>query len=131
MDKRAKEIAKKLDITVEEALEMLAEDKRVDRMTKAKDIDSDLNDKQRKTIKKYTNVARGREVNTSDAYGKKKTRVIKDDEVKQSVINALAETLENIADKVEIANKQKTILFSIGSDNFEIDLKRKRKPKEK
>lgn len=131
MRERALEIAKKLDITVDEALEMLAEDKKVDRMTKAKDIDSDLNDKQRKTIKKYTNVARGREVNTSDAYGKKKTRVIKDDEVKQNVINALAETLENIADKVEIANKQKTILFSIGSDNFEIDLKRKRKPKEK
>lgn len=131
MRERALEIAKKLDITVDEALEMLEEDKKVDRMTKAKEIDSDLNDKQRKTIKKYTNVARGREVNTSDAYGKKKTRVIKDDEVKQSVINALAETLENIADKVEIANKQKTILFSIGSDNFEIDLKRKRKPKEK
>ena len=131
MRERALEIAKKLDITVEEALEMLEEDKRIDRMTKAKDIDSDIDDKQRKTIKKYTNVARGREVNTSDAYGKKKTRVIKDDEVKQSVINALAETLENIADKVEITNKQKTILFSIGSDNFEIDLKRKRKPKEK
>ena len=131
MRERALEIAKKLDITVDEALEMLAEDKKVDRMTKAKEIDSDLNEKQRKTIKKYTNVARGREVNTSDAYGKKKTRVIKDDEVKQNVINALAEILENVADKVEIANKQKTILFSIGSDNFEIDLKRKRKPKEK
>ena len=110
---------------------MLAEDKKVDRMTKAEEIDSDIDDKQRKTIKKYTNVARGREVKTSDAYGKKKTRVIKDDEVKQSVITTLAETLENIADKVEITNKQKTILFSIGSDNFEIDLKRKRKPKEK
>lgn len=131
MDKKILKIAKTLDITYQEALEMLEEDKKIDKMTKAKDIDSDLSENQKKARKKYTNVARGREVNTTDAYGNKKKRTIKEDESKQTIISALAETLKTLADKVDIANKQKTILFSIGDENFEIDLKRKRKPKEK
>jgi hypothetical protein len=131
MDKRIMEIAKKLDISYAEAEEMLAEDKKVDRMTKAKDINGDLDDKQRKTIKKYTNVARGKQVASTDAYGKKKTRTIKADDVKQMLIKLIAETLENSAevDSVNITNIQKTIAFKIGDDDFEIDLKRKRKPK--
>lgn len=131
MDKaRVLEIAKTLDISYDEALEMLSEDKEIDRM-KDKEVTSDISEEHKKTIKKYTNVSRGREVNGVDAYGKKKKRTIKEDEVKRMLISTIANALENLedVDTVNITNIQKTIAFKIGDDDFEIDLKRKRKPK--
>ena len=131
MDKaRVLEIAKTLDISYDEALEMLAEDKEVDRM-KDKDVTSDISEEHKKTIKKYTNVGRGREVESVDAYGKKKKRTVKDDDVKQMLITLIAESLEDSFEikDINITNKQKTIAFKVGDDDFEIDLKRKRKPK--
>ena len=45
------------------------------------------------------------------------------------LIKTIADVLETVADKVDITNIQKTISLTIGDDTFEIDLKRKRKPK--
>lgn len=132
MNDRIMQIAKSLDISYDEAKEMIEEDKAIDRMTKTEEINSDLDEKQRKAIKKYTNVGRGKSVDGVNAYGKKIKRTIKADEVKQSIIQIIAETLENCGqvDTVTITNIQKTIAFKIGADDFEIDLKRKRKKKE-
>ena len=132
MNDRIMQIAKSLDISYDEAKEMIEEDKAIDRMTKTEEINSDLDEKQRKAIKKYTNVGRGKSVDGVNAYGKKIKRTIKADEVKQSIIKIIAETLENCeqVDTVTITNIQKTIAFKIGADDFEIDLKRKRKKKE-
>ena len=132
MNDKIAQIAKTLDISYEEAKEMLEEDKAIDRMTKTEDINSDLDASQKKTIKKYTNVGRGKSVDGVNAYGKKTKRTIKTDEVKQSIITLIAETLQNYAqaEDVNITNVQKTIAFKIGADDFEIDLKRKRKKKE-
>lgn len=132
MNDRIMQIAKSLDISYDEAKEMIEEDKAIDRMTKTEEINSDLDEKQRKAIKKYTNVGRGKSVDGVNAYGKKIKRTIKADEVKQSIIKIIAETLENCeqVDTVTITNIQKTITFKIGADDFEIDLKRKRKKKE-
>lgn len=128
--KELEKIAKTLDITIEEAKEMLEEDKKIDRM-KVSAVNNDMSTEQKKAIKKYTNVARGREIQCADAYGKKKKRTIKADDVKQMLIKLIAETLENSSevDEVNITNIQKTITLKIGDDDFEIDLKRKRKPK--
>ena len=53
MDKdRIARIAKTLDISYEEAKEMLEEDKKVDRM-KDKDVTNEINEEQKKAIKKY------------------------------------------------------------------------------
>ena len=132
MNDRIAHIAKTLDISYDEAKQMLEDDKRIDRMTKTEDINEDLNDDQKKAIKKYTNVGRGKSVDGVNAYGKKTKRTIKADEMKQFIIKILAETLENCeqVDIVTITNIQKTISFKIGEDDFEIDLKRKRKKKE-
>ena len=132
MDKvRIEQLMKTLDITYDEAVEMLNEDKEIDRM-KDSEVTSDLSADQKKAIKKYTNVARGKEVERVDAYGKKKKRTVKDDDVKQMLITLIAETLEDSFEvkDVNITNKQKTIAFKVGADDFEIDLKRKRKKKE-
>lgn len=132
MNDRIMHIAKTLDISYDEAKEMLEEDKKIDKMTKSEEINSDLNADQKKAIKKYTNVGRGKSVDGVNAYGKKTKRTIKADEVKQFVIRLIADTLENYdqVEMVTITNIQKTITFKIGDDDFEIDLKRKRKKKE-
>jgi hypothetical protein len=124
MNERALKMMKTLDITYEEALELIEEDKAIDRMTKSDDINSDLTAEQRKTLKKCTNVAKG-----ADAYGKKRVRTIKIDDNKVMIIDLIAKILEENEIDFEVINKQKTIAISIGDENFEIDLKKKRQPK--
>lgn len=117
---------KTLDISREEAIEILNEDKEIDRMTSMNEIDSDISAEHRKIKKECTNVKKG-----VNAYGKTTTRELKPDENKRYIINLLEEALrsgDNIVN-VEITNVQKYITFSIGSENFELDLKRKRAKK--
>lgn len=116
---------KSLDITREEALGLMEEDKEVDRMTKMSDIDNDISEEQKKAKKKYSNVKKG-----VNAYGKTTTRELKPDENKRLIISTIAKTLEeNGFENVEVTNIQKYITFKIGSEVFEIDLKRKRQSK--
>jgi|GEM_PF-1712722 len=126
MNEQILKLMKTLDITEEEALELYNEDKEVDKMTKMSDIDSDISEEQKKAKKKYTNVKRG-----VNAYGKTTTRELKPDENKRLIIQTIAKALTECAEvsNLEITNIQKYIAFSIGSEDFEIDLKRKRKKK--
>ena len=126
MEKQIEKLMKTLDISREEAIEILNEDKEIDRMTSMSEIDSDISAEHRKIKKECTNVKKG-----VNAYGKTTTRELKPDENKRYIINLLAEALrsgDNIVN-VEITNAQKYITFSIGSENFELDLKRKRAKK--
>ena len=126
MEKQIEKLMKTLDITREEAIELINEDKEIDRKSFSQ-IDDDLTEEQKQAKKKYTNVKRG-----VNAYGKKTERVIKPDENKRMIINTIAKALEGsgFALNVNITNPQKYISFSIESEDFEIDLKRKRKKKE-
>ena len=125
MEEKILKLMKSLDITREEALELMAEDKEVDRMTKMSDIDNDISEEQKKAKKKYSNVKKG-----VNAYGKTTTRELKPDENKRLIISTIAKTLEeNGFENVEVTNIQKYITFKIGSEVFEIDLKRKRQSK--
>ena len=125
MEEKILKLMKSLDITREEALELMEEDKEVDRMTKMSDIDNDISEEQKKAKKKYSNVKKG-----VNAYGKTTTRELKPDENKRLIISTIAKTLEeNGFEDVEVTNIQKYIAFKIGSEVFEIDLKRKRQSK--
>lgn len=125
MEEKILKLMKSLDITREEALELMEEDKEVDRMTKMSDIDNDISEEQKKAKKKYSNVKKG-----VNAYGKTTTRELKPDENKRLIISTIAKTLEeNGFENVEVTNIQKYITFKIGSEVFEIDLKRKRQSK--
>lgn len=123
MEKQIEKLMKTLDISREEAIEILNEDKEIDRMTSMNEIDSDISAEHRKIKKECTNVKKG-----VNAYGKTTTRELKPDENKRAIIKVLEQALidSGIATNVEITNIQKMIAFSIGSENFEIDLKRKR-----
>ena len=126
MEEKILKLMKSLDITREEALELMEEDREVDRMTKMSDIDNDISEEQKKAKKKYSNVKKG-----VNAYGKTTTRELKPDENKRLIIQTIAKALMKCAEvsNLEVTNIQKYIAFSIGSEDFEIDLKRKRKKK--
>ena len=65
--KRLKMIMKNLDLTEEQAKELLEEDKRIDRMRKFSDIQSDLTEEQKKVSKKARQTAK----QTSDNHQRK------------------------------------------------------------
>lgn len=63
---------------------------------------------------------------------KKKTqkeRVKKDNPTKEMIITEIAKILPNFATNINIENTGKLITFTIGNDDFKIDLAQKRKPK--
>lgn len=53
----------------------------------------------------------------------------KEDAVKQELIALLAAALGESAENIEITNKERMIAFTVGEDNFEVMLTKKRKPK--
>lgn len=126
MEEQILKMMKTLDISREEAIELINEDKEIDRK-KDSQVDDDLSAEQKKAKKKYTNVKRG-----VNAYGKKTERMLKPDENKRFIISTIAKALEEcgMAINIEITNPQKLIEFSIESEDFKIDLIRKRKKKE-
>lgn len=58
-------------------------------------------------------------------------RVVKEDKVKEDIIQAVADMLPNLqAENVVIEKKGKLITFTVGADKFKVDLIRQRPPKE-
>ena len=60
-----------------------------------------------------------------------KERTRKENPTKEMVIAKIAEILPEFAENVVVENKGKLITFTIGEDEFKIDLVQKRKPKAK
>lgn len=120
MEEKIANIMEKLNVSRDEALEIIEYDNKIDKGI----IKDDLTAEQKKIIKKYTNVARG-----VNAYGKEQARTIKTDEPKRYIIELISTALNNdeMISEVQIINAQKTIFFRNGEDTYEIDLKRKRK----
>lgn len=58
-------------------------------------------------------------------------RVVKEDKVKEGIIQAIADLLPSLdATDVNIEKKGKLITFKVGADTFKVDLIRQRPPKE-
>ena len=113
---------KALELSREEAIQMWLEDEgyleneeqeALDAKAKASRITATIHQASAKDVKKKT----------------QKERVQKEDSTKEMIIAEIAEMLPKFAENVQILNKNKLISFQIGEDLFEIDLKRKRKPK--
>ena len=58
-----------------------------------------------------------------------KERVKKDNPTKEMIISKIAELLPEFAENVNIVNSGKLIEFSIGEDDFKLDLTKTRKKK--
>ena len=72
-------------------------------------------------------------IHQAKAENKKERKKVerKTDETKESLIKALAETLENLVDNVQIVNIGKIIEFDLKGEHYKLDLIRQRKPKAK
>jgi hypothetical protein len=117
-------IMRTLNVTAEEAKQILAEDRAIDRGER---MDFDLDPEAEKLAKKMANVGTRK---TSDQPTERKR---KENPTKASIIaelaKFLAESSENACENVEITNKERQIAFKIGGNDFELTLTQKRKPK--
>lgn len=115
-------LMKKLDLTEEEALELIASDDEVDHM-KTSAVDDDLTDAQRKASKK---------ARSSGKTTVGKTKVVREkkiDEDKLFLIQSFQSLLENLdnTENVNVENEQKIITFIYNGRKFKIDLLAPRK----
>ena len=113
---------KNFDLTKEEAIQMWLEDEGY--------LENEEQEELERKAKENRITATIHQATAKDAKKKtQKERVQKEDATKEMVISEISAFLPKIAENVQILNKSKLISFKIGDDLFEIDLKRKRKPK--
>lgn len=123
-------IMEALHCSEEEAEEIMAADKEIDR---GKPMPFDLSADQEKVAKQYakTGTRKAPVVYKLDNSGGKRNR--KENPTKASIIAELAKFLiddsENACANVEITNKERQIAFKIGDTAYELTLVQKRKPK--
>ena len=121
-------LMKNLDVSEEEAKEIIEYDKAVDKMSMT-EVDSDLTPEQKEALKKYKNVAT-KTTTKKPFIPDLKTRPRKENGTKKGIIedifNALAEKgYENLT----IVKTEKEISFDMNGDNYSISLICHRKPK--
>lgn len=122
-EQRVEELVDLLECSIKEAEDILANDKKID---KGEKVDFGLSVEEEKKALKYANV-REHKKPTVYKFDKKEKKA---DVTKEGVIQALFDFLvSNGYKNCEITNKSKLIAFDIGSDSYELNLIRKRKPK--
>ena len=110
-----------LKCTKEEAEEMIACDKAIDRGER---VYFDLDPQAEKQAKKYANTG------TRKTSGEKTERKRKENPTKATIISEIAQFLtENGYEMVNITNKERQIAFKVGENDYEFTLVQKRKPK--
>ena len=125
-DTQKERIMRILKVSEEEADEILEYDKRIDRGER---VEYDLSPELEKMAKKFANVTTHKKPIKLDT----KPREKKTDDVKVGLIDSIFAHLNGNKDikceNVTITNKSKTISFILNGETYEIDLKRKRTPK--
>ena len=105
----------------EEAEQILADDKAIDRGER---MSFDLDKETEKQAKKWANTG------TRQTTSEKTERKRKENPTKASIISEIAKFLtENGYDSVEITNKERQIALKVGENAFELTLVQKRQPK--
>lgn len=121
MTEQVAKLMKNLDITEEEALQVLADDKAIDQ---GKPMEFDLSKEDEKIAKKYAN--------SETKISKKGKKVVthKENPTKIGLISEIFTFLsEKGFENVEITNKERQIAFKIGENAYELTLVQKRKLK--
>lgn len=122
-EKKVEELVDLLGCSIVEAEQIIADDEKIN---KNQAVDFGLSKEEEKKALKYANVKEHKK----PAVYKFDKRERKPDVTKEGVIQALYDFLsQNNYEDTQILNKSKLISFKIGEDVYELDLKRKRKPK--
>ena len=115
---------KTLGITREEAIQLIADDEEIDRMTRTSDIDGDLTAEQRKSAKKARQADRKPTVYKFDTTKRKRT----ENTGKRFLIDEIKKCLENAgADSLEVTNPEREIIFMSEGTKYKIVLSAPRK----
>ena len=127
MNKKEQQIIdmmKALDISREEAEELVAFDNEQFEL-------EEVNEMTEKAKKVDKGTKRGRPTGTKMAGVTTQTRKKKENPTKARIIEQLFKAIQELdgVENAENPNKEKTILFELDGNTFEIDLKQKRKPK--
>jgi hypothetical protein len=121
MEEKIKQLMNALQVTREEAIEIIECDKAID---KGERVDFDLPKEQEKEAKKWANV--GEKTKKTE----RKTPVRKENVAKSTIISEISTSLtEKGYEFVEITNKERQIAFVFGQNDYELTLVQKRKPK--
>lgn len=120
-DTQIERIMRGLKCSREEAEQILADDKAIDRGER---MSFDLDKEREKEAKKYARTG------TRQTNGVKVERKRKENPTKAQIIAEIAKYLtENGYDSVEITNKERQIALKVGENAFELTLVQKRQPK--
>ena len=127
MTAEVEKLMKALDITEEEALELIAEDEKIDKMT-IKQTTDDLTAEQKAVVKKMKNTTRA-----VDAFGKKREINRQPDEVKRMFVEEIFKMVEGIegTEEVNIANVEREVDFKYGGKAYYITFSFRRGPHKK
>ena len=127
MTTEVEKLMKALDITEEEALELIAEDEKVDKMS-IKQTTNDLTAEQKAVVKKMKNTTRA-----VDAFGKKREITRQPDEVKRMFVEEIFKMVEGIegTEEVNIANVEREVDFRYGGKDYFIPFSFRRGPHKK
>lgn len=121
MNNRLETIMRNLKCSREEAEQILADDKAIDRGER---MEFDLSPEAERQAKKYANTG------TRQTNGQKTERKRKENPTKATVIAEIAQFLtENGYEMVEILNTERQIGFKVGENTYELTLVQKRKAK--
>lgn len=124
LDEAVKRLMKSGQYSLAEATEIAIDDWRIDHGDRC---EWEPTVEEEKAMRKATKVVGERKKSTTPV-----KRERKEDEVKQALIALLAAALGDgdlAVENVDITNKERMIAFSIGEDNFEVMLTKKRKAK--
>jgi hypothetical protein len=120
-------IMRLLDCTEEEALDVIATDKIID---KGGRTEYDLPIEQEKLAMKMSAV---KDRKAKDQANNKRGKTVKENPTKAGIVKNLADFLTNLSDfeclDVKITNKERQIAFNCGENSYELTLVQKRKPK--
>jgi hypothetical protein len=120
---RIDELVETLGCSIAEAQQIIEDDKKID---KGEQVDFGLSKEDEKQALKYANVKEKKKPMVLNLQKRER----KADTTKEGVIQAVYDFLvENGYEDCEITNKSKLIAFKIGEDSYELNLIRKRKPK--
>lgn len=113
-----------LGITREEAIQLIADDEEINRMTRTSDIDGDLTAEQRKSAKKARQADRKPTVYKFDTTKRKRA----ENTGKRFLIDEIKKCLENAgADNLEVTNPEREIVFMSEGTKYKIVLSAPRK----
>ena len=125
-ESQVEKLMRVLGISAEEAQEVIAYDKAID---KGEKTEHDLPAEQQKVVKEYTKAGTKKAPTVYDF----KKRERKANPTKSGIIAEIAQFLtensEYATENVEITNKERQIAFKIGEECYELTLVQKRKPK--